>query len=328
MAITTLTLPNGVRIETTADPAEVGHLLGTAAPSVAPAAPAEQPKAAEGSSADTQPRTQAKPAKRAKQAKPASRQPKAAKTDGKALWAAITKAVAEGNYEEARRLAAPKPDTFGVQCEAAIARHQARAAKRAKQAKPASQPKRKSALPPKGEQVEVKRVTPKAMAEAIDAKARAAAEAADQAYDNEQPTETPKASRKRNHKPDCGCPTCPKGIAARKAQAQAKQPKAEKQAKPAKQQPKAQPKAAEVAAEQEAAAMQREAERILAKSLEQAESLARALDLAGLKEATRQCLVLANRNERLGRPSLYEAYRDAADLFQDALAEAQANTLA
>src|SRR5690606_2680798 len=103
------------------------------------------------------------------------------------------------------------------------------------------------------------------------------------------------------------------------------QPKAEqpKQAKPAKQ-----PKAAEVAAEQEAAAMQREAERILAKSLEQAESLARALDLAGLKEATRQCLVLANRNERLGRPSLYEAYRDAADLFQDALTEAQAQMLA
>lgn len=317
MAITTLTLPNGVRIETTADLAEVGHLLGTAAPSVAPAAPAEQPKAA-------------KPQPKAAKAK------RRTKSDGKALWAAITKAVAEGNYEEARRLAAPRPDTFGVQCEAAIARHQARAAKRAKATKSPKSPqtdqpkaaKRKSALPPKGEQVEVKRVTPKAMAEAIDAKARAAAEAADQAYDNEQPTETPKASRKRNHKPDCGCPTCPKGIAARKAQAQAKQPKAEKQAKPAKQQPKAQPKAAEVAAEQEAAAMQREAERILAKSLEQAESLARALDLAGLKEATRQCLVLANRNERLGRPSLYEAYRDAADLFQDALAEAQANTLA
>src|SRR5690606_38000668 len=215
---------------------------------------------------------------------------------------------------------APKPDTFGVQTEAAIARHQARAAKRAKatkspkspksaqsdQPKAEQQPQRKAALPPKGEQVEVKRITPKAMAEAIDAKVR------------------------KSHKPDCGCVTCPKGIEARRAKAAAKaaakadQPKAESQPKAEpKPQPKAQPKAAEQQAEQEAAAMQREAERILAKSLEQAESLARALDLAGLKEATRQCLVLANRNERLGRPSLYEAYRDAADLFQDALTEAQ-----
>src|SRR5690606_26693213 len=101
MAITTLTLPNGVRIETTADLAEVGHLLGTAAPSAAPAAPAEQPKAAEEPSAEAKPRTQPKAAK-----------PKRPKAEGKALWAAIVKAVAEGNYDEARRLAAPKPDTF------------------------------------------------------------------------------------------------------------------------------------------------------------------------------------------------------------------------
>lgn len=309
MAITTLTLPNGVRIETTADLAEVGHLLGSAAPTVAPAAPAEQPQP-KAASQQPQPQPKADKPKRTKRTK----------SDGKALWAAITKAVAEGNYDEARRLAAPKPDTFGVQTEAAIARHQARAAKRAKATKspksqqpkaeqqpkqdaPKEQPKRKSALPKKGEQVEVKRVTPKAMAEAIDAKVR------------------------KSHKPDCGCVTCPKGIEARRAKAAAKaaakadQPKAEQQPKP--KQPKA-----EQQAEQEAAAMQREAERILAKSLEQAESLARALDLAGLKEATRQCLVLANRNERLGRPSLYEAYKDAADLFQDALTEAQAQMLA
>src|SRR5690606_20708646 len=141
---------------------------------------------------------------------------------------------------------APKPDTFGVQTEAAIARHQARAAKRAKatkspkspksaqsdQPKAEQQPQRKAALPPKGEQVEVKRITPKAMAEAIDAKVR------------------------KSHKPDCGCETCPKGIEARRAKAAAKaeakadQPKAEKQPKaeqPKQAKPEKQPKAAEVA---------------------------------------------------------------------------------
>lgn len=195
---------------------------------------------------------------------------------------------------------------------------------------PKAEAERKSVLPPKGEEVEAKRITPKAEAERIDAKARAAAKAADEAHDNERPAEAPKVTRKRNHKADCGCPTCPKGVEARRAKAAAKQaPKADApKEQPSEPKAKQQPKAAEVLAEQEAAALQREAERVLAKSLEQAEGLAKALDLTGLKEATRQCLVLANRNERLGNISLYEAYKDSADLFQDALNEAKANTLA
>lgn len=352
MAITTLTL-NGVQIETTASLAEIVSALPTNTP-------AQQPKAADEPTPEPKAR-QARPKATKRTTEPKARQarqPKAGKVNGKALWADITKAVQNGDYVTARRLAEPKPDTFGVQTEAAIARHMAKQAKQpkagnqppqpkaeAEAAKPADQPKagKPSSLPRKGEEVEVKRVTPKAVAEQIDAKARAAAKAADEAHDNERPTEAPKVTRKRNHKADCGCPTCPKGIAARKAKvadvvgkaptkAQAKAAVAKAVADAPKGrnvEPKApkQPKA-EALAEQEAAALQREADRILAKSLEQAEGLAKTLDITGLHEATRKCLVLANRNQRLGNVSLYEAYKDSADLFQDALAEAKAGTLA
>ena len=235
---TTITLPNGVRIDTTDEASSLVALLGTA-----PTVPTTQPEAP---TVPTQPKKAkpSQPSKKATQPKPKASQARTQrpKVDGKQLWADITSAISDGRYEDARNLASEKPDTFGVQAEAAIQRHQARSSKA-------------------GQRTVAKSAKPKQ----------------------------------------------PKADAAKAATAEPK----------ARQAP-----AMEVL---DNAAEQREAARILDKALAQAESLAAAMDTDGLREATKTYVLLANRNERLGRSSLYEAYKDAADLCQDALAEAKSS---
>lgn len=317
MAITALTLPNGVRIETTADLAEIGNLLGSALPTNMAT---EQPKAAETAQPQPTPEPKARPKATKRTTEPKARQarqPKAAQTNGKALWASITAAVAEGNYDEARRLASVKPDTFGVQAEAAIDRAKARQAKQPKAGKPSS-------LPRKGEIVESVVV----LSDATKAKlAKANAAEAQAPKEPEAPATTPKASRKRNHKADCGCPTCPKGIAARQAkqapkEQQAQEPKAPKAAPQPKaaQEPKAPTEAIKV---RDDAAEQRECDRIVAKGNEQAQAMLSSLDTEGLKEAIRNYNTLAKRNLRLGNEALAIAYDECLDTCSLALTMAK-----
>lgn len=354
---TTITLPNGVRIDTTDAVADVVSLLTITheAPKVPTTTPqpkagrkvAVAPKGQAEPVAATEPKARPKATKRttAPKERPA-RQPKAAQ-GGKALWASITAAIAEGDYVEARRLAAPKPDTFGVQAEAAIVRHQARSAK-PKQAVEAPKPKAEPKAQPKAAKAAAAPKEPKAgqplvgdTAEgnggvkaaplppkaAAKVKAANAAEAMD--YDSkavvtepEAPKAEPKA-RKRNHKADCGCPTCPKGIEARKAkqapkepqaQAQPKAAKAPKAAKPAAQEPKADARQVE-----DGRAEAAEATRVTLMGDKEAKRLLDALDTEGLAKAMRDYAMLCKRNERLGNAELAYAYNECADACHLAL---------
>lgn len=286
---TTITLPNGVRIDTTDAVADVVSLLQTQ--------PVQQPKAATTTPQPKAEKATAAPAPKAAKQPRQARQPKAA-TNGKALWASITTAIAEGDYTTARDLASAKPDTFGVQCEAAITRHEARTAKpskavetpkvtrlpegkRTRKARAANQPK-----------AERHPVLDEVQPEPTKAEKRAAKQQAAKV-----------AAKPRNHKPDCGCVTCPKGVEARKA---AKAPKVET------------PKAVEVAEIAQPIPAPKvvqaaDPEGILVKANAECMAMANAMDVDGLKAASKAYLAMTKRQERLGNQTLAEAYADALD---------------
>jgi hypothetical protein len=302
MSITTLTL-NGVEIQTTATLAEIMATIQPKADTVV-----TLPMAAEPTNVATPSEPKARQARPAATKRTTARKPKATQGGGKALWAEITALVAEGQYDEARKAASVKPDTFGVQAEAAIKRHQARASKQGPKAdapKVEAAPKVKVAKPSPvvGDTAEgndsVKRITPKAKAQAQD--------------------------RKRNHKPDCGCVTCPNGIA--KRQPKAAEPQPEPKAEPkARKAPKAKaaPKVDALQAETPIdATVERaenaEATRIIAKGNDEAKHMLDTLDVDGLRTAMRNYASLEKRNLRLGNKVLAMAYDEAADACHLAL---------
>ena len=280
MAITTITV-NGITMETTADVAQIlPALLEVRGVQEA----VRTPKAA-----------QVVAVPKAVEAKPqAVKTPKAAQsTTGKQMWADIQAAIKCGDHDTARRIASAKPDTFGVQCERAIAFAKTFTHKGNAAAKVAKTPKAVKA--PKAAQPLVE---PKALPK------------------SDNVVVVAKPSRKRNHRPDCLCPTCPLGVAKRRAEQQpivkvTKVPTVDVKAVKAAKQVARKAKVAEVHTPPKAVAAVKP-EDVVAKAYEHAMLLATEGNTEMLHHSAKACAEQAIRQTQAGNTRLAQAYGEAS----------------